>query len=157
MITLFYKPFLKSKQIDSEKRMIKEIVISPLIRKSASDSLSLMTNMRKIENNPQIINFPYLQKSACFEPEKTPCTESRVIEIARKGAIDANSFAIVGLLLKSPAQMLWPNARARTTRRARRTESLRVTAIAFLALSGLPSPNSFDTLVLLHEVINFNI
>jgi hypothetical protein len=34
---------------------------------------------------------------------------------------------------------------------------LRVTAIAFLALSGLPSPNSFDTLVLLHEVINFNI
>ena len=69
--------------------------------------------------------------------------------------MEAKACIITGLLLKNPAQMLWPNARRRTTERPRRNESRRVTNMACLALSGLPAPSSFDTLVLFKMVVSF--
>ncbi|GER43075.1 ribosome recycling factor [Striga asiatica] len=58
----------------------------------------------------------------------------------------------MGLLLKLWAHRLWPNDNAKTTQRARMKVNLRVTAMARLARSGSPAPNSFDTLVL--KIVN---
>lgn len=67
--------------------------------------------------------------------------------------MEENSSIIVMLLMKKLAQVLCPNASAKTTSRGRRTESLRVANMAVLALSKLPAPNSFETLVLSQSVI----
>ena len=66
--------------------------------------------------------------------------------------MEANACIITGLSLKNPAQVLWPDAKRRTTVRPRRIESRRVTNMACLPFSGLPAPNSFDTLVLSKKV-----
>lgn len=87
------------------------------------------------------------------EPDMVPCTESSVIEIVRNGTMEENSSLIVLLLMKKLDQVLWPNASAKTTSRGRRTESLRVANMAVLALSKLPAPNSFETLVLSESII----
>lgn len=77
------------------------------------------------------------------------------MEMVRRGVMEAKACIITGLSLKKPTQMLWPKASRRTTVRARRTESRILTNMACLALSGLPAPNSFETLVLLLKVISF--
>lgn len=71
------------------------------------------------------------------------------MEITSNAAMEPNFSIITGLSLNKLAQTLWPKTRANTITRARRIESLRVTAMAFLAALELPAPNSFDTLVLL--------
>ena len=85
---------------------------------------------------------------ALFVPDTTPCTESKSIDTRRKGTIEANSFSILGLLLKKLDQILCPNPNARRTTSVRRRDSLRDTNIALLALLELPAPSSFATLVL---------
>ena len=97
------------------------------------------------------------KNNGVYKPDRTPCTESSVIEIARRGVKDANFFIISGLSLKKPAQKLCPNDRAETTKRARRTESFRVTAMALFARYIFTAPNSFDTLVLSQTYISFQI
>ena len=87
------------------------------------------------------------------EPDMAPCTESSVIEIASNGTMEEKLSVIVTLLLKKLAQVLWPKASAKTTSRGTRTASLRVTNMAVLALSRLPAPSSFETLVLLQNAI----
>ena len=70
------------------------------------------------------------------------------MDIVSRGVKEANDFIITELSLKKPAQILCPNPRTKTINMARSPQSLRVTIIALLALSGWPAPNSFDTLVL---------
>lgn len=91
-----------------------------------------------------------------FKPDKTPWMASSNIEMASKGVTEANSFLIVELSLKNWIQILWPNPSAKTKHNPRRRESFSVTLIACLARSGLPAPNSLDTLVLLKLNFNFS-
>ena len=87
----------------------------------------------------------------------TPWTASSTMEMASKGIIEANSSLILALPLKSWIQILWPNPSAKAKQKLKRKESFTVTFIACLACSGLPAPNSLDTLVLLKLNFNFSI
>ena len=70
------------------------------------------------------------------------------MEIVRSGVMPANFATITVLSVTWLAQRSWPTISSRINERARNTDSFIVTMTAFFALSTLPAPISFDTLVL---------
>lgn len=81
-------------------------------------------------------------------PDKTPCVESSTTDPMSNGVIEANALITASLLLNSPAHRSWPRPRSRRKDTPSSRESASVTVSAFFALSMLPAPSSFDTLVL---------